>query len=270
MTLERFGFIGMDKKCFWGMVGVDWLTPLKVHQIKPGNEGPKKPTPPPPKPKTKPKPKPPAPKPKPKPVVKTQYLSQAGSKIVNSTEADSIEKLHGTGQYFHKLKYTLLYQATKDGWKKKNFLTKVVTNPAVKGAHTLHIFKASNGAIFGGIVPLVLAANPTKDFKANHLTFMFYIKNGHAHKIKHKAGYEIRQEGASSANMIDWYGAMDFTQNCNAGYNEYLHMMSKYWYIPGKTSYEAQKTILGTNGVRKAGSNLFFKCAEHEAFAYKA
>ena len=36
MTLERFGFIGMDKKCFWGMVGVEWLTPLKVNQIKPG------------------------------------------------------------------------------------------------------------------------------------------------------------------------------------------------------------------------------------------
>ena len=30
MTLERFGFIGMDKKCFWGMVGVEWLTPLRV------------------------------------------------------------------------------------------------------------------------------------------------------------------------------------------------------------------------------------------------
>ena len=30
MTLERFGFIGNDKKCFWGMVGVKWITPLKV------------------------------------------------------------------------------------------------------------------------------------------------------------------------------------------------------------------------------------------------
>ena len=30
MTLERFGFIGMDKKCFWGMIGVEWLTPLRV------------------------------------------------------------------------------------------------------------------------------------------------------------------------------------------------------------------------------------------------
>lgn len=30
MTLERFGFIGMNKKCFWGMVGVDWVTPLRV------------------------------------------------------------------------------------------------------------------------------------------------------------------------------------------------------------------------------------------------
>ena len=31
MTLERFGFIGMDKKCFWGMIGVEWITPLKVN-----------------------------------------------------------------------------------------------------------------------------------------------------------------------------------------------------------------------------------------------
>jgi hypothetical protein len=43
MTLERFGFIGTDKKCFWGMIGVDWLTPLKIQQIKPGKEVPKKP-----------------------------------------------------------------------------------------------------------------------------------------------------------------------------------------------------------------------------------
>ena len=35
MTLERFGFIGEDKKCYWGMVGVFWVTPLKVVQIKP-------------------------------------------------------------------------------------------------------------------------------------------------------------------------------------------------------------------------------------------
>ena len=35
MTLERFGFIGMDKRCFWGMVGVKWLQPLKIHQILP-------------------------------------------------------------------------------------------------------------------------------------------------------------------------------------------------------------------------------------------
>lgn len=35
MTLERFGFIGTDKKCYWGMVGVKWVTPLKVDQIVP-------------------------------------------------------------------------------------------------------------------------------------------------------------------------------------------------------------------------------------------
>merc|ERR1719263_143277 len=35
MTLERFGFIGESKQCYWGMTGVEWVTPLKVSQIKP-------------------------------------------------------------------------------------------------------------------------------------------------------------------------------------------------------------------------------------------
>jgi len=35
MTLERFGFIGMDKACFWGSIGVLWKRPLPVEQILP-------------------------------------------------------------------------------------------------------------------------------------------------------------------------------------------------------------------------------------------
>jgi len=45
MTLERFGFIGMNKKCFWGMVGVDWITPLKVEQVRPAAPAPPPPAP---------------------------------------------------------------------------------------------------------------------------------------------------------------------------------------------------------------------------------
>ena len=30
MTLERFGFVGMDKRCFWGNIGVLWKRPLPV------------------------------------------------------------------------------------------------------------------------------------------------------------------------------------------------------------------------------------------------
>ena len=30
MTLERFGFIGMDRRCFWGSIGVLWKRPLPV------------------------------------------------------------------------------------------------------------------------------------------------------------------------------------------------------------------------------------------------
>ena len=35
MTLERFGFIGMDKRCYWGAIGVLWKRPLPVEQILP-------------------------------------------------------------------------------------------------------------------------------------------------------------------------------------------------------------------------------------------
>ncbi len=35
MTLERFGFIGTNRECFWGMTGAYWVTPLKVNQIIP-------------------------------------------------------------------------------------------------------------------------------------------------------------------------------------------------------------------------------------------
>ena len=68
MTLERFGFIGMDRRCFWGSIGVLWKRPLPVEQILPNitlttEEHPPLPavtpnTPPPPPP---PKPKPAAP-----------------------------------------------------------------------------------------------------------------------------------------------------------------------------------------------------------------
>ena len=37
MTLERFGFIGMEKKCFWGSIGIIWKRPLPVDQILPNN-----------------------------------------------------------------------------------------------------------------------------------------------------------------------------------------------------------------------------------------
>ena len=61
MTLERFGFIGMEKKCFWGSIGVLWKRPLPVNQILPNTTittQPEKPKPKPEKPKPKPGPKP--------------------------------------------------------------------------------------------------------------------------------------------------------------------------------------------------------------------
>merc|ERR1712224_640627 len=32
MDLSRFGFIGTDKECFWGLIGVHWIKPLPVAQ----------------------------------------------------------------------------------------------------------------------------------------------------------------------------------------------------------------------------------------------
>ena len=65
MTLERFGFIGMDKRCFWGAIGVLWKRPLPVLQILPNstiqNEPPKEPEKPEPKPPKKDEPEPPKP-----------------------------------------------------------------------------------------------------------------------------------------------------------------------------------------------------------------
>lgn len=37
MTLERFGFVGTDKKCYWGLIGVQWIKPLPIWQILPNS-----------------------------------------------------------------------------------------------------------------------------------------------------------------------------------------------------------------------------------------
>jgi hypothetical protein len=89
MTLERFGFIGMNKKCFWGMVGVEWLTPLRVSQIKPGTAKPETP-------KAK---KPPA--------------KMEGSGFLNKKQMDAISK----DLFGDKKKFELLYSGEKHGWK---------------------------------------------------------------------------------------------------------------------------------------------------------
>lgn len=34
MTLERFGLIGTDKKCYWGLIGVLWKQPLPLGEVK--------------------------------------------------------------------------------------------------------------------------------------------------------------------------------------------------------------------------------------------
>ena len=53
MTLERFGFIGMDKRCFWGAIGVLWKRPLPVQQILPNTTLTSEVKPEPPKPEEK-------------------------------------------------------------------------------------------------------------------------------------------------------------------------------------------------------------------------
>lgn len=85
MTLERFGFIGMDKKCFWGSIGVLWKRPLPVEQILPNSSivNTTKPNPP--------KPNPPKP-PKPTPVPVTPGINTISSVIKKGKDVEVKEK----------------------------------------------------------------------------------------------------------------------------------------------------------------------------------
>ena len=100
MTLERFGFIGMDKKCYWGSIGVLWKRPLPVEQILPNatliSEAPEpKPKPHPPikkpQPKPKPKPHPPVVKPEKKPIKKPE-VKVPEKKPIKKPEKKPIKK----------------------------------------------------------------------------------------------------------------------------------------------------------------------------------
>ena len=37
MTLERFGFIGMEKQCYWGGIGTLWKSGLGIEHVLPGS-----------------------------------------------------------------------------------------------------------------------------------------------------------------------------------------------------------------------------------------
>jgi len=174
MTLERFGFIGTERKCFWGMIGVEWLTPLKIEQVGPGfkpgsNQG--------------------------------ASVCNLKSKLLSASEEKSLCDLFNKEHDFK-----LLYKASSNGWKKNDFVNRVIG----KG-HTFHIMKISNGRLVGGLIPMNLKSDKTKDYKLSHKTWMFYFKNGVAKKITHKNGYEVRQYTKSSGNLVAWYGGMDFT-----------------------------------------------------------
>jgi len=38
LDLSRFGMIGTDEKCYWGLIAVHWLKPLPVHQELPSTK----------------------------------------------------------------------------------------------------------------------------------------------------------------------------------------------------------------------------------------
>lgn len=44
IELSRFGLVGRDKRCYWGLVGVLWKRPLPLWEIKPNNTPPAEPT----------------------------------------------------------------------------------------------------------------------------------------------------------------------------------------------------------------------------------
>ena len=37
LALDRFGLVGYNKTCFWGLIGIQWVTPLPVFQLNLGN-----------------------------------------------------------------------------------------------------------------------------------------------------------------------------------------------------------------------------------------
>jgi len=75
MTLERFGFIGMDRRCFWGSIGILWKRPLPVEQILPNITVQVQPAP--------------APAPKPKPEEKLPYDIFEIQSVVNPGETNN-------------------------------------------------------------------------------------------------------------------------------------------------------------------------------------
>jgi hypothetical protein len=112
MTLERFGFIGMEMKCFWGMIGVEWITPLKIEQPNKGglNNG-----------------KPPLNGAKPPNSNAPGPLKD--SKILTPDEQNSVLELFDKDH-----KFTKLYDASQHGWGRNSFKSR-----ALNKGFTFHV-----------------------------------------------------------------------------------------------------------------------------------
>lgn len=116
ITLERFGFVGTGKECYWGLIGVLWVKPLPIHQILPPNNVappssetepkppnptpvPPTPTPTPPSPPTPPTPTPPVPTPPtPGPVIPKipgldELVPEPGSQLVQDIDVGKCYRL---------------------------------------------------------------------------------------------------------------------------------------------------------------------------------
>lgn len=94
MTLERFGLIGTDRKCYWGCIGVLWKRPLPVSQILPNgvNSG------------------------TPGPVVANPVFPGNSVILTSTSDQEAVAGLFPAGTEFSKA-----YNANMDGWKIKDF-----------------------------------------------------------------------------------------------------------------------------------------------------
>ena len=169
-----------------------------------------------------------------------------GSKFISYKDATGISKMFGKGT-----KFKLLYSAAKDGWSPRNFGSKVYG----KGK-TITIIKTTGGQILGGYTNIKLKSSGYRErIGGRKDSFMFYLKNGAAHKSKHNCRYS--EINFSSRFLLDFNYGLRLGNNANKYYNSKVYIDYDWCYkkVPG-TSYPKQTALkFASKNIRNYGSN---------------